>query len=143
MALLKGRSEQMEWLKEVPLFSSLDDKELIEVAKHVDEVRVPRGQPLTIEGDMGREFGLILKGSASVRRRDKKIASLGTGDFYGEMSLLDSHPRSATVVTEEPCVLLVMHARDFSAVLDTAPSISRKLLAGLSQRLREANQHLL
>lgn len=143
MALLKRRSAKIEQLKEVPLFSSLNQKELAQVARHVDEVEVAQGHALTTEGQMGKEFGLILEGSASVRRGDRKIATLGPGDFFGEMSLLDSYPRSASVIADEPCVLLVMHSKDFSSVLNEVPAISRKLLVGLSHRLREANKRLL
>lgn len=142
MALFRRRSQKVEALREVPLFASLSKKQLDEVAKYTDEISVPAGEVLTKEGDLGSEFFLLVQGKASVHRNNRKLASRGAGEFFGEMSLLDRQPRSATVIADEDCVLLLMHRRDFSRLLDSVPGMSRKLLAGLSHRLREADGKL-
>jgi CRP-like cAMP-binding protein len=91
------------------------------------------------EGQLGHEFYLLLSGSASVRRNGRKIATLGPGQYFGEMALLDRGPRSATIVIEEPAELLVIGQREFLAVLDQVPALAHKLLVNMAVRLREAD----
>src|SRR5581483_270686 len=79
------------------LFSSLSRKALASVGKRADEVTVPAGKVLTAEGKPGHEFFLILDGQAVVSRGGRDIAHLGSGQYFGELSLLDRGPRSATV----------------------------------------------
>jgi CRP/FNR family transcriptional regulator, cyclic AMP receptor protein len=105
---LARRSDRIDLLKTVPLFSGLSLKQLNEVARHLEEVPVPRGIMLAREGQAGNEFFVVLEGKAAVRRRGRRIATLGGGDFFGEMSLLDGAPRSATVSAETDGVVLVM-----------------------------------
>ncbi len=142
MPVLRRRSDKVDVLKHVPLFKGLSKKDLDAVARRADEVAVTEGTVLAEQGTMGNEFYLILQGSAAVRRNRRRIATLGQGDFLGEMSLLDGRARSATVVALEDSVLLVMHRRDFSALLDEVPRMARKMLVGMSERLREADKKL-
>ena len=92
---------------------------------------------------MGREFFFIVDGKASVRHNGRKIASLGPGQYFGEMALLDRQPRSATVVSDSEMDLLVLEQRRFNAMLDSMPALSRKLLATMAGRLREADARLI
>lgn len=135
-------SEKTEHLRRVPLFAGLNKRQLGEVAKLADETAVEAATELTREGTIGRQFGIILSGSAVVRRNNRKLADLSVGDFFGEMALLLQQPSSATVSTTEDSTLLVMHARDFSKLLDTVPAISRTLATGLAARLLEADRKL-
>ena len=137
---LKRNSEKAERLKEVPLFSGLNDRQLGRLAREVDEVEVPKGRVIARQGESGREFLLILQGSAVVERDGKKMAKLGPGDFFGEMSLLDGKPRSASVAAETDLVLLVMHSRSFAGVLAEIPALQKRLLVKLSERLRAADE---
>lgn len=95
------------------------------------------GKELVDQGDIGREAFVILSGTASVRRNGRKIATLGPGDPFGELALLDHGPRTASVVAESELRLFVLTARRFNAVLDEAPGLSRKLLGALASRVRE------
>ena len=126
-------------LARVKMFSSLNKKELGLVAKASDVVNVAAGSDIVREGDIGHEFYLIVKGSASVRRKGRKIASLGPGDYFGEMALLDRGPRSATVIADSEVELAVISQREFMAVLDRVPPVAHKLLVSMAARLREAD----
>jgi CRP/FNR family cyclic AMP-dependent transcriptional regulator len=140
---LARRSDRIELLKTVPLFRGLNLKQLNELVRHVEEVPVPRGTMLAREGQPGNEFFVVLEGKAAVRRRGRRIATLGEGDFFGEMSILDGAPRSATVAAETDGVVLVMQRQEFGALLDSVPGLAKKIAVGLSQRLREADDRIL
>lgn len=142
MAILKRRSDKVDLLKTVHLFSSLSRRELDEVAKRTDEVIVPAGTDLARQGAPGNQLFIVLQGAVAVRRNNRRVATLGRGEFVGEMSLLDGGPRSATLHTTDETTLLVMSRQDFSKALELMPSMGRKILAGLSQRLREADRRL-
>jgi CRP-like cAMP-binding protein len=120
------------------LFSSLSRKELTTIGKRADEVDVPAGKVLTVEGKPGHEFFLILDGQAVVSRGGRDIAHLGAGHYFGELSLLDRGPRSATVTAASPMRLLVLGQREFSSVLDEVPGLAHKLLAAMAVKLRES-----
>ena len=120
------------------LFSSLSKKELTTIARRSDEVRVPSGKVLTVEGKPGHEFFLIVSGTATVERNGRAIAKLGAGDYFGELSLLDRGPRSATVVADTEMDLMVLGQREFSGVLDEVPGLAHKLLAAMAEKLRES-----
>jgi CRP-like cAMP-binding protein len=130
---------KLEYLSTVKMFSSLNKKELALVAKASDRIRVPAGTEIVKEAELGHEFYLILSGSAAVKRGNRKIATLGPGQYFGEMALLDRGPRTATVVTEEDSELLVLGQREFMAVIDQVPPVSHKLLVHMAERLREAD----
>ena len=140
--LLRRRSDKADALKKVPLFNGLSQRHLDHIAREADEVKEKAGSVLTRQGGLGREFLLILEGGARVERDGKAIARLGPGDFFGEMSLIDGMPRSATVIAERPSVLLVIEARCFRELLDTVPGLQRKLLITLCARLRAADAGL-
>jgi CRP/FNR family cyclic AMP-dependent transcriptional regulator len=140
--LLKSHSDKVDVLKKVPLFSELSRRHLDHIAREADEVKQKEGAVLTRQGGLGREFLLILEGGARVERDGTVNAHLSPGDFFGEMSLIDGMPRSASVIAESPSVLLVIEARSFQKLLDTVPGLQRKLLAILSARLRAADVRL-
>jgi len=129
-------------LANVKLFGQLNKRQASRLARIADLVKVGEGQVLVKQGARGRELIVIVEGSAVVRRNNRKIAGLGPGDSLGEMSLLDRQPVAATVVTTEPCELLVIDGRRFDDELVNLPGLARNLLAELSARLREANKTL-
>jgi len=126
-------------LSKIWLFSTCSGRELRTIRRSLDEVTVPPGRILCEEGTIGREFFLIVDGQASVRRRGRRIATLGPGQYFGELALLDRRPRSATVTSETEMLLLVLGQRQFNGVLDAVPALSRKLLAAMATRLRESD----
>lgn len=130
---------KLDLLSGVKMFSSLNKKELGQVAKASDVISVPSGTAVVKEGDIGHEFFLIAKGSAVVRRKGRKVATLGPGAYFGEMALLDRGPRTATITTDEDSELVVIGQREFLGVLDQVPAVAYKLLVGMASRLREAD----
>jgi CRP/FNR family transcriptional regulator, cyclic AMP receptor protein len=123
----------------VPLFSALSKSDLQQVDRAADRIEVEAGRELVTEGRTGREFFLIIDGTAIVRRNGRKVATLGPGQFFGELSLLDKGPRTATVVAESDMHLFVLGQREFGGLIDGVPGMAAKLLQGLAHRLREAD----
>jgi CRP-like cAMP-binding protein len=135
------QDDKIARLEEVTLLAECSRKQLKAVAKITAVVEVPAGTVLARQGDPGNEFYLIMAGSARVelsRRRGR----LEPGHYFGEMSLLDGEPRSATVVAETPMRLLVIKRRDFATLLRAAPEVTQSILATLSRRLRQAERAL-
>jgi CRP-like cAMP-binding protein len=140
----RGVDKKIEALQGVWLFSTCSKKELRLLAGICDRVDVPAGQRVVKEGDPGREFYVILAGAAEATSGPSVIARLGSGDFFGEMALLDGGPRSATVTTTEETDLLVLTRGSFMALLtEDAPSVAPKMLSVLGARLRDAGAQLI
>jgi CRP/FNR family transcriptional regulator, cyclic AMP receptor protein len=129
------KNAKVELIKRVPLFSGLSKRELDEVAGIADELSVAEGSKLTHEGAAGHEFFVLAEGAADVRRKGRKVNTLGSGDFLGEIALVTGTPRTATVTTTAPSRMLVITARDFKALLRRTPSIQLKILEALASRL--------
>ena len=96
------RDAKIELLKRVPLFSGCSKGELRELAKSADELDIREGTVLTREGRPGREFFVLLEGTAEVKKGSRKLNTLGPGDFFGEIALVSREPRTATVVARTP-----------------------------------------
>jgi CRP/FNR family transcriptional regulator, cyclic AMP receptor protein len=127
-------------LSKIWLFSTSSNRDLRTIRRTLEEVTVPAGRVLCEQGTIGREFFIIVKGEAAVRRNNRKVATLGPGQYFGELALLDRRPRSATVTSETEMDLLVLGQRQFNGVLDAVPALSRKMLAAMATRLREADE---
>ena len=136
---MRTRDIYLDHLAQVPLFSTCSRKDLQKLGKASDEIEVKQGKVLVEEGKPGHEFFLIEDGTAEVRRNNRKIATLGRGQFFGELSLLDRGPRSATVIANTDMTLVVLGQREFLGVIDEVPAMAHKLLAALAGRLREAD----
>ncbi len=137
-----GQDEKIERLQEVPIFRRCSRRQLRAVARITGVFDAPANTVLTRTGDAGREFFLILDGTARVEVSARKRLRLGPGDFFGEMSLLDGEPRSATVVAETGLRLLVIDSRNFWAVLNEVPELTHNIMATLSRRVRQAESSL-
>jgi CRP/FNR family transcriptional regulator, cyclic AMP receptor protein len=129
------RDAKIELLKAVPLFAGCSKKELGEIALAADEIDVEAGKVLTREGDSAREFFVIVEGAADVRRKGRKVATMDSGDFFGEIALVSSRPRTATVTATAPGRLLVVTDRAFQQLLQKMPSLQLKVLTALADRL--------
>jgi CRP/FNR family transcriptional regulator, cyclic AMP receptor protein len=134
----KNKDTKVQLLGGVSLFSACSRGELGRIASLVDQVEVAEGKILAREGEPGSEFFVICEGRAKATKRGKQVALLRRGSFFGEMSLLDGGPRSATVTAETDMQLLVLNSRSFSALIADNPAVSRKLLRGMAERLRGA-----
>jgi CRP-like cAMP-binding protein len=129
------KDAKIELLRRVPLFARCSKRELQEVASVADELRIPDGRTLTIEGKHDRDLIVIVEGAAEVRRKGRKIATLRSGDFLGEIALVTAGPRTATVTTTAPSQLLVITDRDFRDLMQRTPSITFKVLQAVAARL--------
>ena len=129
------KNAKVELSKRVPLFAGCSKRELEEVAGIADEFTLESGKELTREGATGHEFLVLIDGSADVRRKGRKINTLGAGDFLGEIALVTGTPRTATVITTSPARMLVVTARDFRRLLRRMPSLQIKVLEALASRL--------
>lgn len=129
------RNAKIDLIKSVPLFSRCSKRELQVVASLADELDFPAGRELTNEGARGAEFVVLVEGAAEVRRNGRKIATLGDGDFLGEIALVTGEPRTATVTTTAPSRLLVITAASFRRLLRDSPSIQGKVLEAVASRL--------
>jgi CRP-like cAMP-binding protein len=130
------KDAKIELLKNVPLFSQCDKKQLTAIASVADIIDLPAGKELIKEGALGREFMVIVEGAAEVRRKGRKIDTIGPGDFIGEMALISGGPRNATVRTTSDSALLVLTTQQFWALLDQAPEIKSSVLRALGDRLQ-------
>jgi len=129
------RDAKVELLKKVPLFAGCSKSELRELARTADELDVREGTVLTREGRPGREFFVLIDGTARVTKKGKKIADLGPGDWLGEIALITDSPRTATATTTSAVDLLVITDRRFRSVVETMPSIALKVLSCVGDRL--------
>ena len=130
-----GKNAKIDLLKRVPLFAGCSKAELHEIALSADELDLRDGHVLTREGRPGREFFVLIEGTARVTKDGKKLADLGDGDWFGEIALLTHVPRTATVTATSPVRVLVVTDRAFRRVVETMPRIAIKVLASVGQRL--------
>lgn len=133
------RKDVREGLAKVPLFAACTNRERQIIARHALLVDVPAGMDVVEEGTPGDAFFFVLDGQATVRRKKRKVATLGPGAYFGELALLDPAPRDATVTADTPMTLGVLGARAFRSLVLELPALNEKLLRGLVRRLREAD----
>ena len=136
------RDAKLKRLAKVPLFAECSKSELGRIAALADELEVPAGRVLMRQGEDGHECFVILSGRARVSFRGKRgTMVLGTGDAFGEMALLQPRgKRSATVTAENDMDVLVLTSRQFASLLDDVPSVARKVLSAVANRVREAEK---
>ena len=127
-------------LKSVPLFEHCSRRELGKIGGITDEIAVDNGKVLITEGDRGREFFVIISGEVDVRRRGRKLATLGPGTYFGEIALLSQQPRTATVTALMPLRVLVIADRAFVGLLDEMPELWLKVARSLAERVAADEQ---
>jgi CRP-like cAMP-binding protein len=132
------RRELQQVLAEVPLFATCSRRDLQIVARHMEVVELPAGTEVVVEGTRGDAFYVLLRGSAVVRTGGRTVASLGGGDHFGELALLDHGPRTASIVLDADSTLGVLGSRIFRGIVRDVPELTDKLLSALAARLRRA-----
>jgi CRP-like cAMP-binding protein len=130
-----GKNVKIELIKSAPLFSRCTKNELSALAAEADELILPEGTALTKQGERGREFIVIIEGSADVSKNGRTINRLHSGDFLGEIALISGAPRTATVTTTSQTRMLILSDRAFRRVSREMPSVQTSLLKALSERL--------
>jgi CRP-like cAMP-binding protein len=131
-----ARDEKLDLLHRIPLFSGFDRRRLERLGMLADEVDVPAGKVLMRQGDIGTDMMVLVRGSVAVDRDGSRINTLGPGDFFGEIALVDGGPRTATVSAEEPSTLLVITHRDFHSMMDEFPEVAGQVMNALANRVR-------
>ena len=127
-----------ELLTAIDLFAGLSKRDAKKFLARSREVTHAKGKRVTGEGDPGYGFHLILTGRATVSQDGRTIRTLGEGDYFGEISMIDGRPRSATVTVDEDVRALALDHADFEKLLDEQPDVARGMLKTLCSRLREA-----
>ena len=120
--------EAAELLKQVPLFSDLEDRELQQIANSMKSRTFSAGQQVAVEGESGVGFFVIEDGTAKVTVHGDEVRTLGAGDYFGEVALITQGPRSATVTAETDLKTYGMTSWEFRPLVEDTPSLAWKLL---------------
>ena len=136
---LFSQDTKVQALKGVPLFEDLSRKELVQLERICEDLRVEPGKVLCKEGQIGHEFFVLVDGKVQVARKGRRVATLTGGDFVGEIALITEMPRTATVTAETPVRFFVLTRREFHAVLEQNPKVERKVMRALARRLAETS----
>jgi CRP/FNR family transcriptional regulator, cyclic AMP receptor protein len=139
-ASMAADAATVQALGSTDLFSSLSSRSLKTVAAGAKVIKHPAGQQLVTEGGEGVGFHLIVEGTVSVSIGGKPRAQLGAGEYFGEISMIDGGPRSATITTETPVTLIFLSSWNFRPMLEAEPEIARALLVVVCARLRAAEK---
>ena len=129
------KDAKVELLRGIPLFANCSKRDLSSVSGIADEIDLSEGKELTRQGKPGREFFVLVEGTADVVKNNRKISTLKAGDFFGEIALVSDAPRTATVRASSPVRALVVTERNFKRLLDEQPEIERKVLTALAERV--------
>jgi len=140
-------SDEIGFLRNVPIFAELEDKDLQRIAKLGTRQKYKKGNIVVLEQESGAALFVIVAGKVKVVRMDEDgkeviLSMFGPGEFFGEMSLLDGMARSASVVATVKAELFMIHRRDFLELLHEYPSVAIALLAELAMRLRKADMQI-
>jgi CRP-like cAMP-binding protein len=138
---------RVDALRAIPLFRTLEDRDLSEIAQLLIERKFPKAATIFEEGVSGEYMYLIQEGQVKVTKisddgRQKILEILAPGDFFGEMALLDREPRSASIKTTSPCILLALSRRDFLRLFRRNPDLAMELIRVLSRRIRDADEQI-
>jgi len=141
------QEENKLFLRRVPLLAGLDEAQLDALAAGSIRRNYPRGRTIVSEGDPSQSLYILLSGRAKVQRSDAEgkeviLAVLGSGDWFGEMSMIDDAPRSASVITLESCDFMAIDKSSFKTMLMQSPEVCMAVMRGLVNRLREADRKI-
>jgi CRP-like cAMP-binding protein len=134
--------EKVLFLKQVELFHQIPGEDLARIARITREVAFAAGEPLIYEGDIGDAAYLIIEGLVKVQVGGREVTSLGRNQFVGEIAILDSEPRSATVTATEPVHALKIEREDFYEIMNERVEIAQGIIKVLTWRLRKQNSKL-
>jgi CRP/FNR family transcriptional regulator, cyclic AMP receptor protein len=127
-------------LGQVPLFEGLSRRHLRKIAEHADEISFREKETIVEAGQPGGTFFVVVEGEVKVTQGQRTIARAGPGEFFGEISLLDGGPRTASVIADTPVVAIRLFKSSFDKVVREEPVVAGKILAVVARRLREAEK---
>ncbi|CBN54029.1 cyclic nucleotide-binding domain-containing protein [Kamptonema animale CS-326] len=134
--------ERLLFVRGVPIFKELRDDFLVRLASVMDELSFPSKYSIFTEGQEGRSLYIVVSGKVRVHIGDRDLAQLEQGTFFGEMSLFDAEPRSASITTIEKCECLMLTQMQLYDAIDETPGIAVNIIRLLSRRIRELNQKI-
>ncbi|MEK0179048.1 MAG: cyclic nucleotide-binding domain-containing protein [Oscillatoriales cyanobacterium] len=134
--------ERLLFVRAVPIFKELRDDFLVRLASVMDELSFPSKHTIFTEGQEGRSLYILVSGTVRVHIGDRDLAQLKAGACFGEMSLFDAEPRSASITALEPCECLMLTQMQLYDAIDETPGIAVNIIRLLSRRIRELNQKL-
>ncbi|MBW4692441.1 MAG: Crp/Fnr family transcriptional regulator [Lyngbya sp. HA4199-MV5] len=134
--------DRLLFVRQVPIFKELRDDFLVRLASIMDELSFPTNHTIFTEGQEGRSLYVVVSGRVSVHIGNQEIVQLEQGTCFGEMSLFDAEPRSASVTTLAPCDCLVLTQQQLYEAIDETPGIAVNIIRLLSRRIRELNQKM-
>ena len=142
-----AHDDNKAFLRRVPLFASLSETQFDTLSAGSTRRSYPRSRTIVSEGEPSQSLYIMLAGRAKVQRSDSEgkeviLAMIGPGEFFGEMSLIDDAPRSASVITVEPCDFISIQKDSFKSMLATSPDMAMQIMRGLVRRLREADKKI-
>jgi CRP-like cAMP-binding protein len=138
MAMPKAQKTKL--LRGVSLFAGLGPRALGSIADRVEVIEFPAGRFIVRQGQIGTGFYLIVSGQARVLRGNETLNTLGPGDFFGELSVLDQAPRMAHVLADEPTTCLALASWEFTKILEENPKVTLQILREVVHRLRDATE---
>jgi CRP/FNR family transcriptional regulator, cyclic AMP receptor protein len=142
-----NRAREIEALRRVPLFAALPQEQVALLANYCVTRQYPKGMLVLAEGAEADSLYFLMSGSVKVNMSDTEgeeviLAILKQGDFFGEMAIIDEHPRSANIITLEPCEMVVMEKNEFLKGLSNNFDLTLQIMRSLSRRLREADKRI-
>lgn len=132
--------EKVLFLKTIDLFRQIPGEDLVRVAQIAEEVRFEAGERIITEGELGDSLYLLLAGRVSVEKKGKRVTELGERECVGEMAILDSEPRSATVGALGPVTALKIEREDFYDLMQEKADIAQGIIKVLTRRLRRTTE---
>ncbi|MDT4937117.1 MAG: hypothetical protein QOG80_788 [Pseudonocardiales bacterium] len=139
MAMTHRESSVVDRITDLPIFAGCSRRQLQAIARLALEIDVDAGKVLTKEGEPGREFLIILAGSAVASHDGREVAIFGPGDCFGEIALLASGVRTATVVARSPMRVAVVASHDFDRLLEAVPVLAQRVMQTMAHRLRQTD----
>ncbi|MEX1072743.1 MAG: cyclic nucleotide-binding domain-containing protein [Chloroflexota bacterium] len=131
-----ARDEKLELLQRIPLFAGMNRHQVERLGMLAEEVDVAPGKVLMRQGDSGADMMVVVSGQVAVERDGERLNTLGPGDFFGEIAIIERGLRTATVTAESPVRLLVVNHRDFHSLMQEFPEVAVQVLSTLAHRLR-------
>ena len=139
---MSDRDPKVELLSKVPIFAGCSADQLRDITRLLTPVDVKAGTTLARQGDYGKEFFVIIEGTAAVLRDGVELAKLGAGDVVGEISIIDGGQRTATVVADTDMLVEVATHPEFAGLLNRAPEIAVNMLPALAALVRTYAGHV-
>ena len=136
-----GKVSLIDRLHGVPWFAACTEEQLEVVGRLAERLHIHAGEVILREGRLGRELFVILEGTVVVTRAGRVVNEWGVGDYFGELAAIEGVPRTATVTATTDLDVLIVGPREFDAMMDI-PGVRNALFAGMSRRIREADDEL-